>query len=124
MWTETTFAGVRYNLTYNFGTGENKDDNLDKILYNINGVVSLYQKAIVLIIFTCSIIAIIQKRKNISNECILLLTIFIGGFLFHIIWEAKSRYIIPYIIALIPIASIKLEKIKFNKKNWIFSKKT
>ena len=68
MWTETTFAGVRYNLTYNFGTGENKDDNLDKILYNINGVVSLYQKAIVLIIFTCSIIAIIQKRKNISNE--------------------------------------------------------
>lgn len=26
--------------------------------------------------------------------------------MFHCLWEAKSRYIIPYIIAVIPLASI------------------
>lgn len=62
-----------------------------------------------------------------SNENILLITIFLGGFFFHILWEAKSRYIIPYFLILIPIASIKLnknilklpltiERIKENKK--------
>ena len=34
----------------------------------------------------------------------LLCLIFLGGFLFHILWEAKSRYILPYIIILIPVA--------------------
>lgn len=41
-----------------------------------------------------------------SLELLFLVTIFIGGFAFHILWEAKSRYILPYIIALIPVASI------------------
>ena len=68
-------------------------------------------------IFGCSVFVIIQNRKNLSNEIILLLTIFIGGFLFHVLWEAKSRYVIPYIVPLIPIASleIKMNKQKFEK---------
>ena len=39
-----------------------------------------------------------------------LITIFIGGFAFHILWEAKSRYIIPYILVLIPISTIVINK--------------
>ena len=59
---------------------------------------------------------LIQNRKNLSNELILLVTIFIGGFLFHVMWEAKSRYIIPYIIVLIPVATICINKIQFKFK--------
>ena len=41
---------------------------------------------------------------NESNEYILLKVIFIGGFLFHIAWEAKGQYPLPYFILTIPIS--------------------
>ena len=116
MWAETTFEAVRYNVSSTFGKNRFKNIELDYFLKNCNDFILIYQKALVLIIFIFSAIVIIQKRKDLSNEVILLLTIFIGGFLFHNIWEAKSRYIIPYIIALIPIASIEIEKIKVTIK--------
>ena len=68
-------------------------------------------------------IVLIQNRKNLSLDIIFLITIFIGGFAFHILWEAKSRYIIPYIVVLIPVASISIKKFdirlkkKFKKEN-------
>ncbi len=112
MWAETTFGAVRYNLSGQFGRNRYKNIELDNFLKDTNNYVFLYQKALILIVFIFSLVVIIQKRKDLSNEVLLLLMIFIGGFLFHNIWEAKSRYIIPYIVALIPIASIEIEKVK------------
>ncbi len=104
MWAENTYASTFYNKVYD------KDEGLENKTETV--IIRLYQKALIFIIFGCTFVALLQKRKNLSNEVLLLLTIFIGGFLFHILWEAKSRYIIPYIIVLIPIASIELNKIK------------
>lgn len=107
MWAENTYASTFYNKVYDEDEGlENKTET---------ELIRLYQKALIFIIFGCTLVVLLQKRKNLSNEILLLLTIFIGGFLFHILWEAKSRYIIPYIIVLIPIASIELNKINFKK---------
>lgn len=39
-----------------------------------------------------------RKRKYLSIEQLLLGIIFIGGFIFHFFWEAKSLYIMPYFI--------------------------
>ena len=64
----------------------------------------IYQKALIYIILSGTILAIIQNRKKLNKETMLLCLIFLGGFLFHILWEAKSRYILPYIIILIPVA--------------------
>lgn len=36
---------------------------------------------------------------------LLLLTTVLGGFFFHILWEAKSQYIWTYFILLIPTAA-------------------
>ena len=76
------------------------------------------------------LIVLIQNRKNLSMDIIFLVTIFIGGFTFHILWEGKSRYIIPYIVVLIPIASIYINESniktsisKINSKIKAFSKK-
>ena len=112
MWTENTYSAVWNNLSFN--TGE-ENANKDNLLTDSKNNISIYQKALIFLIFTLSIIVLVQHRNNLSNELILLLTIFIGGFLFHILWEAKSRYIIPYIIILIPIASIEINKIKIFK---------
>lgn len=121
MWTENTYAGLWYNQTYNFDIPENEEKikaesmQLDEKIKDKENVLVIYQKALILTIFGVTILAIIKNRKNLSNELILLITVFIGGFLFHIIWEAKSRYIIPYIVILIPIASICINN--FNEKN-------
>lgn len=83
------------------------------------------QKIIDGIIFTGALLCCILKRKNISNERLLLAIVFLGGFSFHILWEAKSRYIIPYVAILIPIAVVGMSelsewikiKIRKNKRN-------
>ena len=67
-------------------------------------------KGIVLLVFTLSLINLLKYKKELSNEAILMITIFLGGFFFHVLWEAKSRYVIPYFVVLIPIACISLNK--------------
>ena len=95
MWTENTYAAVRNNTTQ-------ENDPLE----NMIGPLTFYQKALLILTCLCSLIVLIKNRKNLSLDLLFLITIFIGGFAFHILWEAKSRYIIPYIVVLIPIASI------------------
>lgn len=118
MWAQNSYSGIYYNLSSTFCEKDYVDKyDLDNKLLSIEKSVEIYQKALILIIFGCSIVVIIQNRNNLSEELIFLITIFIGGFLFHILWEAKSRYIIPYIIVLIPVASVKINvaKEKINK---------
>lgn len=105
MWTENTYSAVRSNLV-------KENDPLE----NIYEPLEFYQKALLIITCTCSLIVLIQNRKDLSIEVIFLITIFIGGFSFHILWEAKSRYIIPYIIALIPVASIEIRRFGIKEK--------
>jgi hypothetical protein len=101
MWTENTYSAIRNNTTQ-------ENDPLE----NAINPLTFYQKALLIIACVCSLIILVQNRKNLSLDVIFLLTIFIGGFAFHILWEAKSRYIIPYIIVLIPIACININKFK------------
>ena len=57
--------------------------------------------------------------KFLNIEKLYLVIIFLGGFAFHILWEAKSRYIIPYVIILFPLATGLIDVIINNK---IFNK--
>ncbi len=95
MWTENTYSAIRSNIV-------KENDSIE----NFTEPLTFYEKAILIVICLCSCIFLIQNRKNLSNDVIFLITIFIGGFLFHILWEAKSRYIVPYIIVLMSIASL------------------
>ncbi len=115
MWAENTYSAVRNNIV--------KENDA---IQNITKPLEFYQKTLLMVTCICSLIALIQNRKNICIDVIFLLTIFIGGFSFHILWEAKSRYIIPYIVVLIPIASLSInETIKIIKNTFIkfFGKK-
>ncbi len=105
MWTENTYSSVRSNII-----GENDP------IENFSVPITFYEKTILIVICLCSCIFLIQNRKNLSIDIIFLITIFIGGFSFHILWEAKSRYIIPYIVVLIPVASLYINDMKITKK--------
>ena len=125
MYTENTYQACWYNQTFNesfIPYMDNSEQYINRVnedkdnrIIEFSDILAIYQKALILLIFTISLIVILQNRKNLNNEICLLLIIFIGGILFHTIWEAKSRYVIPYIVILIPIASIYVEKIKFKR---------
>lgn len=105
----STWAENTHSVMFNNASNETRQ------IEKLRKPLEFYQKAILLVITTCSLIVMIQNRKNLSLEVLLLITIFIGGFAFHILWETKSRYIIPYIIVLIPVASIEMNKLKRKK---------
>lgn len=101
MWAENTYSAVCSNIS-----------KPNDPIQNFSQPLEFYQKTVLLIITVCSVIVMIQNRKKLSLEVLFLITIFIGGFVFHILWEAKSRYIIPYIIVLMPVASIVIQRFK------------
>ena len=106
-WIDPYFQSIWYNVG-----PENKDQVMNEIMsskqYKAGEV---YQKAIMILIYGGAFVAIIKNRKNLSNELILIFTIFIGGVLFHTVWEMKSRYTLPYVIMLIPASSIGIQYI-------------
>lgn len=112
MWNEGTYSAIWYNLE--LVKKGNKVLKSNKRIIKLSDGVEFSQKALVTLIFALCIKNIILRRKKISNEEVLLLISFCGGFLFHILWEAKSRYIITYIVFLIPLASIELNSFKMN----------
>lgn len=101
MWAENTYSAINNNMIGSY-----------EFLENIRSTLTFYQKVLLLIMCFATLIILIQNRKKLSIDILFLITIFIGGFTFHILWEAKSRYIIPYIVVLIPITSIKINKLK------------
>ncbi len=50
-------------------------------------------------------------RKTNILQCLMLIGV-IGGFLFSILWEAKSRYVLPYMILLIPYMALGISMIQ------------
>jgi len=56
---------------------------------------------VVYIGFACYLWCRVRGKEYEVNELILVLAIF-GGMLFSLLWEAKSRYVLPYFILMIP----------------------
>lgn len=103
-WTDPTYQC--FQMTYHHGENASAitkkiyalDGNINKLLYQY---MNIYQS----FIFLLSTLYLIKGRKFLTINQLLLMIIFLGGFIFHILWEAKSRYAWPYFIMLIPYAS-------------------
>lgn len=71
-------------------------------------------------------------RKNHNIEVHVLMVGIFGGFLFSLIWEAKTRYIFPYFVMMLPYAAMGIEqiiteisnKLSIMKKSKLCSKKS
>ena len=76
-----------------------------------------------IIIFIFASIGSYNTSKNLDLKKLLLPIIFIGGFVFHLIWETKAIYVIQYYYLLLPYAAFglyllseKLENFKNKQK--------
>lgn len=113
-WADPYFQSIWYNVGV-----QDKDEIMSNIMKSKKyKLIEIYQKALTILIYGGALIAIIKNRKNLNNELILLFTIFIGGMLFHTLWEMKSRYTLPYVIMLIPISAIGIQNIEDKLKTY------
>ena len=88
---------------------------------NIKYISNYIWDALYIIIGIGLIVFCINKRKEKDIYIFILSTIIIGGFLYHLLFETKPKYLIQYITLLIPYASYGINKviINMNKKELI-----
>lgn len=72
---------------------------------------NIYQLVIYALVFVVCLVELISHNKEYDIAFYVLLIAVFGGFLFSIMWEAKSRYIFPYFIFMVPYAAIGLDKL-------------
>lgn len=89
-----------------------------KIAHNIyaQGIlykwISNYMKVFQLVLYASILFLLIAKRGEwASIERYVLLIAVIGGFFFSLIWEAKTRYIFPYLLMQLPYMAIGVNEI-------------
>lgn len=71
---------------------------------NIEKAANACAKAVTLTIYLGVCIFLLHHGRQ-KDGWQLALLYFLGGFLFHIIWETKSQYVYPYVFCLIPFAA-------------------
>jgi len=53
--------------------------------------------------------ALLGAKPRFKRSALLLMLIFAGGFLFHLLWEAKAQYAVVYFVLLLPYAAFAAE---------------
>ena len=74
-----------------------------------------YQSLIFIGVF-CWLLLNFWVKRGLEDQ-VLLITIF-GGFLFHMLWEAKGRYILPYFVMMLPMAAVGLSQLTARAEGW------
>lgn len=62
------------------------------------------------LVYAAVLFALWRLRKDAAMEQLFLPLVILGGFLFHTLWEAKSQYIFPYFVCLLPWAAAGLSQ--------------
>ncbi len=62
------------------------------------------------LVYAAVFFALWKRRKEWTMEQLFLPLVILGGFFFHMIWEAKSQYIFPYFVCLLPWAAAGLKE--------------
>lgn len=70
--------------------------SLDSTHFVLNEYLKIYEFAVI-----AGALFYLIKRRLKTADCLFAVA-FIGGFLFHVFWEAASQYMLPYFVLLIP----------------------
>ena len=110
-WTEPTYSC--FIMTY---ATDQERSAFGESLYTgfPNRVLQKYMDSYQLLVYVLVLFLLIdaaRKKEKRPLEWYVLLTAVIGGVLFHEIWEAKSRYVFPYFLMMIPMAAEGLSRL-------------
>ncbi|MCM1500813.1 MAG: hypothetical protein NC124_20335, partial [Clostridium sp.] len=107
---------IRYSAPVRRFLSNDPGKSLDASHSVLNEYLRIYELAI----YAGAVLYLIIRRLRVT-DC-LFMVVFIGGFLFHIFWEAANQYMLPYFVVLIPygvtgltdfrdIAAVKLKRL-------------
>lgn len=108
-WNNPTFEGYWINdLSLRTSEGH-KIKKISGVLASIAGepgnkMLTWYSNIFQSMIWIGICLWIVLGRREVHTNQLLLATIFVGGFIFHLIWEAKCQYVLPYFVLLFPYA--------------------
>lgn len=77
------------------------------ILYNggiLNTILLLWQDIVQSVLLFGLVLFLIFDKKELKLEKSCMMIAVLGGFIFHIFWEGKSQYVLPYYILLFPFS--------------------
>lgn len=109
-WCEPTFQSIWSGPIMSMGNST--ENSLLQNLYSSGSIFFLFASAMNVVVVCFFIFAaffvlwkIFRNKEPLNPLDLFCLLYFIGGFLFHLVWETKSQYVYPYIIFLIPLAA-------------------
>ncbi len=83
-----------------------------------NRLLCLFMDSYQLLIYGMGLFLLVHGRKEkYPLEWYLLFIAILGGVLFHTVWEAKSRYVLPYFVMMLPGAAAGLARVSGILKN-------
>ena len=87
----------------------------------LHAIYIVYCDIIQNIIYIGASYCLIFRWRGLTTKQITLIVIFLGGFTFHLFWETKSDYVLPYFLLLIPYAAAGWHDIIFTNRKMIYS---
>lgn len=101
-WNEPTYEALWVNQFHIGDYSQIVMSIYDGKLYTVlEEYMNLFQS----LIFASVLFGLWRRRKTWSMEQLLLPLVILGGFFFHTLWEAKSQYIFPYFVCMLPCAA-------------------
>lgn len=94
---------IKYSVPARWFLHRSQGKSLDATHFILNEYLKIYELAVIM-----GAIFYLLHRRLETADC-LFAVVFIGGFLFHIFWEAASQYMLPYFIMLIPYGVLGLK---------------
>lgn len=94
---------IHYSVPARWLLHRSPGKSLDATHFILNEYLRIYELAV----FAGAFLYLIIKRLQVT-DC-LFIVVFIGGFIFHIFWEAACQYMLPYFVMLIPYGIVGLE---------------
>lgn len=113
-WNEPSFGGEVSTKSF---TGE-PHPIIENIYYGkMQEMLRVFRDYYIFILYAGAFVALLGKvfcKKNTDDIWKnIILVILIGGFLFSLLWESKSRYVMPYVVMLIPYGAYGLYQIQY-----------
>ncbi|MGT2929839.1 hypothetical protein ACVR1G_06340 [Streptococcus dentasini] len=124
MWTDSLFESIWSGPATKLSIENQKiSGNLMSDIYEGGWAyeISYYFSALLLVIIYGSVLPVIVlqwRQRQTSNLFLLIPLLYLsGGLIFHLLWEAKSQYIYPYVYLLLPLTAYGLYALSIKVKN-------
>lgn len=115
-WTEGSFDGMSWGIGNGFAADKSpwQSSIVNGKAHEIFAVIANWHQSVVYSAFMLAMIVAfvdIRKKQALCFGKMVLITMVIGGFLFELIWESSSRYVMMYYAMMIPVAAEAISRI-------------